>query len=439
MTNEERVLPYKPRAAFKPFHRRKERFAIIVAHRRAGKTVAAVADAIEHAVRCEHREPRIAYVGPYRNQAKDIAWAYLNRFSDTIKNVERNESELKVTFDTRTIRVYGADNPDALRGMYYDYVVLDEYAFMKPHVYEEIIRPALADRRGKATFISTPYGHNHFYDLWLATQDNPEWFRMMLRASQSGLIHPDELAQLKTEMTPERYKQEFECDFEAPIVGAYYGNTIAKLIDEGRINTDPHDSKLKVVTSFDVGWDDQTAIWWMQWRGHEIHFIDYYEARQHSFDHYASVLQAKAMKHGYIYDKHIGPHDMMKHDLGTGKTLWETAKQLGIKFTIAPNIAVMDGINNVRMVLPKCRFHSKNCHEGLEMLKMYRASEKEDLGVLGKPLHDFTSHAADALRYGVLCYQEALGKVVRPGDGKPPSLDEMWSRHDRMQPQMDYY
>ena len=153
---------YRPRAPFIPFHRRLQRWAVIVAHRRAGKTVACVNDLIDAAVSCEKTEGRFAYIAPFFNQAKDIAWTYVKKYTEPLWVGLPNESELRVdirapkTGSISRIRLYGADNPHRLRGLYLDGVILDEYGDMSPSVWGEIVRPMLADRQGWATFIGTP-------------------------------------------------------------------------------------------------------------------------------------------------------------------------------------------------------------------------------------------------------------------------------------------
>jgi hypothetical protein len=208
---------YRSREAFKPFHRRKERFAVLVCHRRAGKTVATINDLIDSAIRCELPAPRYAYIAPLYAQAKNIAWDYLKRFTDPIHGRQVNESELRVDLPgDRRIRLFGADNPDSLRGLYFDGVALDEPAQMKPAMWEEVIRPALADRNGFAIFIGTPKGRNWFYDRYRKAEKDPTWFTMRLKASESGILDEDEMADMTKDMSPALTAQEMECAFDAP-------------------------------------------------------------------------------------------------------------------------------------------------------------------------------------------------------------------------------
>ncbi len=205
---------YKPRDVFLDFHDRQQRWAVIIAHRRAGKTVACINDILWRALTETKENARYAYIAPYYAQAKSIAFDYLMQFSEPAR-VKHNISELWVElFNGARIRLFGADNPDALRGLYLDGVVLDEYADMKPKIWGEVIRPLLADRQGWATFIGTPKGHNTFYDIYqYATINKNEWYSSVLRASQTQLILQAELDDALKSMSIDQYQQEFECAF----------------------------------------------------------------------------------------------------------------------------------------------------------------------------------------------------------------------------------
>jgi hypothetical protein len=200
------LIPYKSRPEFKGFHDRPQRWACIVAHRRAGKTVAAVNDLIRKAMACERPEPRFAYVAPFTSQAKDVAWNYLRQYTASIRGARASVSELRVDLpEGGRIRLYGADHYDRLRGIYLDGVVLDEFADMDPRAWSEVIRPALADRQGWAAFIGTPKGRNAFFELYERAAASPEWFALRLKASETGLIAAEELEALKAELSADEY------------------------------------------------------------------------------------------------------------------------------------------------------------------------------------------------------------------------------------------
>ena len=179
-------LAYKPREVFLDFHNRKQRWALIVAHRRCGKTVSCINDLIKRALLENKEDGRYAYIAPYHSQAKSIAWDYLIRFSQPVR-VAANQSELWVELiNGAKIRLFGADNPDSLRGVYMDGVVLDEYADMRPRIWGEILRPLLSDRGGWAVFIGTPKGHNGFYEMFNEASQSDTWYVKTLRADQTN-------------------------------------------------------------------------------------------------------------------------------------------------------------------------------------------------------------------------------------------------------------
>lgn len=393
-------LEYQPRDQFLPYHERAQRWAIVVAHRRCGKTVATINDVIKRAVECLLPEPRYAYVAPTYAQAKDVAWSYLKRFAEPLIR-EVNETELRVELiNGARIRLYGADNPDRLRGIYLDGVVLDEYADMKPTVWGEVIRPVLSDRKGWATFIGTPKGRTGLWDIWEEARKEPErWFRLMLKASETHILADAELADARRTMTPEQYEQEYECSFEAAVIGAYYGRLMAAAEADKRITGVPYDPSALVYTSWDLGVRDATSIWFAQVIGREIHLIDFYENSGAELGHYVREVMARP----YVYARHIVPHDAQAKELGTGMTRLEVLEKLfghGAPLTVATMHRVEDGINAVRMKLPMMWFDAKKCEKGIDALKLYRAEWDENRRALKpNPVHDWTSHAADSLRY----------------------------------------
>lgn len=401
------VIRYKPRDAFKPYHEAQQRFTLTVAHRRAGKTVARINKLIQRAAMCERPSPRFGYLAPYFVQAKDIAWAYLKEYSAPILDIggKVNESELSVTFghNNAVIRLYGGDNAERMRGLYFDGLAADEAQDIRPSVLTQIILPALADRQGWLDLSGTPKGWGNLLGAtYQRAQHDPAWFVQVLKASQTGLIAPEELAQLRAAMPENEYLQEFECSFDAAITGAYYAKELLQAEADGRVSNVPYEPQVRVQTFWDLGISDSTAIWFAQVVGREVRVIDYYEASGHGLDHYARVLSEKP----YVYDRHWAPHDIQVRELGSGKSRLETAASLGIRFDLTPNIGVKDGIDALRMLLPKCWIDAKKCSAGLDALKQYREKIDEKRGVALGPLHDWSSHAADAARYMAVALQE---------------------------------
>lgn len=222
-------VDYAPRGQFLAFHARTQRFGCIVAHRRCGKTVACIADLMLAALDNSGTRPRYAYIAPLYKQAKDIAWPYIKDFAAGFRSYATvSETELKVTLpNAATVRLYGADNPDSLRGIYLDGVVLDEYALIDPRLWPEVIRPALADRAGTAVFIGTPRGRDAFYGVWRVAQREPElWFASMLKASETGILPANELEQAQRQMSAPQYLREFECSFDEPDVDQFISSLV---------------------------------------------------------------------------------------------------------------------------------------------------------------------------------------------------------------------
>jgi phage terminase large subunit len=405
------IIPYAPREAFLPYHNRTERFAVIVAHRRAGKTVATINDIIKRAIVENKPDGRYAYLAPYLNQAKDIAWSYLQKYASPITGTTFNASELRADLPNGArIRLYGADNADRMRGIYLDGIVIDEPADQRGSIFPEIIRPALADRQGWATFIGTPKGHNAFYDTYQQAIENPEWFALMLKASQSGLLPESELKALRLSMSADQYAQELECSFEAAVQGAYYGKIIADIEDE-QVCAVPHEPNLPVDVYFDLGFNDATAMWFIQSErsGFKHRIIRYYENSGETISHYVNVLNEWRDK-GYTYGRIVLPHDAEIKDLKSGRSVREIMQDMGIRAEVLPRTDnVIGDIDTVRTMLPKCWFDKDNCKEGIEALKQYRKIWDDKRKVFqSHPYHDWTSHAADAFRYFATGYK-AIG------------------------------
>lgn len=393
-------IDYRPREAFKPYHASDKRFSLTVAHRRAGKTVARINKLIKAAVTCERPNPRFGYLAPYYIQAKDIAWGYLKEYCAPILAMggRVNESELSVTFahNNATIRLYGAENAERLRGLYFDGIAGDEAQDISPSVLTAIIMPALSDRQGWLDLSGTPKGWGNLLgQCFKQAQGNEDWFCQVLKASQTGIIPQEELDRLRSMMPVNEYEQEFECSFDAAITGAYYAGELRKAETEGRITSVPHDPMLKTYTAWDLGISDSMTIWFWQMVGREIRVIDYYEASGYGLDHYAKVLQDR----GYLYEKHFAPHDIQVRELSSGKSRLEIARGLGISFTPLENLPIADGINAARMTLPRCWFDKTKTAVGVDAIRQYREKIDEKRQISFGPLHDWTSHAADAFRY----------------------------------------
>jgi hypothetical protein len=431
-------LDYCPRTVFEDFHDRTERWAVIVAHRRCGKTLGCILDLIYRAISEGKEDGRYAYVAPYYSQAKNIAWDYLQKYSQPVL-AKANQSELWVELvNGARIRLFGADNPDALRGLYLDGIVLDEYADMRPRIWGEIIRPLLSDRLGWAVFIGTPKGHNGFWELYSAAINKDDWYVKTLRASVTGLIAESELADAAKSMTQDQYLQEFECDFESAIVGAYYGKEMRLLTDQGRITEVKYDPMYKVNTAWDLGFTDSTSIWWYQVIHGEIRVLEHHSSNGQSIPFYTGLIQSKK----YQYGIHWLPHDARAKTLSSGgKSIIEqlSAKIPLESMKIVPNLSLQDGIQASRMALQRAWFDGEKCMDGIECLRQYQREYDEDKKVFrDRPRHDWTSHSSDAWRYCSIAWREEE-KVASKDDSikglfvgqTDVSLNDLWKQKQR--------
>lgn len=412
-------VPYTPRAYFLPYHARLQRFAALVAHRRAGKTVACINDLQRRALECTTQGALFAYIAPTYSQAKSTVWDYLLIAAGpfTSYGAKINQSELRVTYPNgATVRLFGADNYDALRGLRLFGAVLDEYADFDPAAWTTVIRPALSDRRGFATFIGTPRGRNHFHRVYHDALGNPQWFSASYKAGdlvpqygdkyaekygeeaakEKGWLTSDELAKAKFDMSEERYAQEYECDFESANIGAYYGKEMKAAL--GWIMEVPYDPSYRVYTAWDIGGNnDATCIWFAQTIGRKVCLIDYYEGRGASSAPYAKIVLDKP----YSYAQHFVPHDAASRHPGMQRDYRESLEDHGLRsITVLPRTDLEGGINAVRLLLPRCWFDAVRCADGVEALKAYQTEwdEKNRIFKSG-PKHDWASHPADAFRY----------------------------------------
>jgi hypothetical protein len=397
-------IAYKPRKEQVLIHEAIDstRFTVVVAHRRMGKTVSAINHLIKAAIECNKPNPRFAYIAPTYAQSKRVAWDYLLEFTRPL-GAMANISELRVDFWGRRISLYGSDNADSLRGQYFDGVVLDEIGDQNPKIWNEILRPALADREGWCLFIGTPKGRNHFADLRDRAQVTEGWQLLEFKASQTGVLNDKELWAARQEMGEDKYQQEFECSFNAAIEGSYYGQIINDLEAKSRITTIDRDDLCKSFVAWDLGMGDSTCLWVAQLAGKEIRIIDCMENHGVGLDYYVSWLR----ENNYQGFTQYLPHDVEVRELGTGRSRKEVLEEAGLSITVAPRLSIADGIQAVRRMLPRCWFDYKT-KPGLDALRNYRREYNEKQQVFyDKPLHNWASHYSDSFRYLAISLDES--------------------------------
>ena len=411
------------RSNFRPYaHQRAvmecdKRHRCAVFHRRAGKTVMAVFMCLQALLECKRTAPRIYYIAPFQKQAKKLAWDYFrtvvgNSGSDLFS---LNNSELTITFKPNggKITLAGADNTQALRGIYADFAVVDEMADCDPRLWSEVLRPALADRHGRALICGTPRGRGNFlYDLSLIEPDDPEWQFFKYDCYETGVIAADEIEAAKRDMVRGNssygealFKQEFECSFNAALVGAIYGREMDILQSEGRFTIVKHDPSLPVTTAFDLGYADATAIGFFQRVGSEVRMVDYEEFTLLALP---EVLK-RVLNKGYVFDEHIAPHDIRVREYSLGRSRLQVAQDLGVDFRVAPNWSIEEGIAAAQRLIGRLWIDQTKCVRALECLVQYRFEFDEERRAFKMvPRHDHTSHCADMLRVFATAQEETL-------------------------------
>jgi hypothetical protein len=380
-----------------------------------GKTVSAINHLIKDALLNQKEAPRYAYIAPTYGQAKRVAWDYLVKYAEPLGGTS-NISELRVDFWGRRIQLFGSDNPETLRGQYFDGVILDEIGDQNPKIWTDIVRPALADRKGWCLFIGTPKGHNHFKELRDRAKTEDGWGLLEFKASETGVVDDTELKAAKNEMGEDKYRQEFECSFDAAVEGSYFGQILNELEEKKHMQEIPREELSRTFTAWDLGMGDSTSIWVAQLVGTEVRLLDYYENHGVGLDHYVKWIK----DNDYLKSEHILPHDVRVRELGTGKSRMEMLEESGLEVKIAPRMGLDDGIQAVRRLLPRCWFNVPKVQTGLNCLRNYRRDYDEKRKIFyERPLHDWSSHGSDSFRYLALGLDEGHSTWSKPINQTP--------------------
>lgn len=422
------TLRHYQRELFRAYFVHGKKRLVQVIHRRAGKDYGALNLCLAILLQ---RVGYCLYLFPEQTQARKVIWngmteegvKFLDAFPPELIASVHN-SDMRVTFVNGSIfQLGGADRYDALRGTNPIVLVFSEYSQADPGAWP-FLSPILRKNKGVAIFCYTPFGQNHGYNLYETNKDNPDWFCQYLTVKDT---HTDDGMPIISEEDIEKDRragvprtvinQEYYLDWYAPLPGAFYVDEITIAKKENRIRDLAIDLSLHVITSWDLGISDATAIWFAQVINKEIRFIHYYENRNKSLAHYVDYLHQFAAVHKIRYSYHFAPHDIQVRELGTGKSRLEVAAGMGIRFTVAPvKLGVIDGIEQVRILFSRFWFNDKECSQGLNALRSYHREYDQRKDVYqAKPLHDWSSHAADAIRYFAICYQEHLGGTMQVG------------------------
>ena len=394
---------YVPRTEMESFHQRSQRNAFLICHRRYGKTVACIAELIIRALYTKKTNAQFAYVSPYRQQSKAIAWNYLVDFTDGIAT-DVKVSELSVTFPNGAkIMLMGSDNINALRGLYLDGCVIDEFGVCRPDLLEAVIYPCLLDRKGWLVLIGTAYGRlNKFYTYFnIAKEDQINWYFKDLKVYDTGVIPEEEIEKIRNSISEAKFAQEFLNSFTAELTGTYFAGLINEIDRQGQINdTVLHDPNLPTHVAFDIGRGDSTVAWFWQQKPDGLAIIDRYANNGEQAQHYLDHLSSLPYEYGNVWL----PHDARALTFATKKSALEQFvehfRTTDTSVHIVPKLSVEDGIEATRQTLPQCHFNKTKCWAGVEALRVYRKKWDENNQVfMNKPLHDFASDDADAFRY----------------------------------------
>lgn len=395
-------------------------------HRRAGKDEVLLNAMLVQSMKSP---ASYAYMLPENAHARRAMWQAVNphtgkrrileTFIPEVLASEPNETEMRLNLvNGSVVTFFGSDNYDRLVGASLKGIVSSEHALSHPSAYA-FFSPMLRENNGFFWAISTPRGRNHFHDLFKYAEKSSQWYAEYMPVTKTGALNQDQLDEARHEYVElygidqgqALFDQEYLCDWNAAILGAFYAREIAQLRAEGRVAEIEAVEGVPVHRSWDIGVRDDTSIWWFQVVGTQIFILDCYSASGAGVDHYAEIIYNKRQEHGWEDGTDYVPHDAKVKEWGSGRTRVETMMQMGLNPQVVPMAGLMDGINAVRRTLPRAVFHPRCEDQGLQALEQYRRDwDDEKKTFKANPLHDWTSHLSDSFRYLALAWQ--LTKVA---------------------------
>ena len=446
LTIERRIRWYQ-----RPFHEylvNGGKRAIEIAHRRWGK------DEIVLAATCELAHQRVAsywHCLPEYEQGRKALWNAINAHTGKRRIDEAFPPEIRESKDEQqmliklrcgsTWQIIGSDRYDATVGSGVAGIAYSEWALANPSAWA-YHRPMLEENNGWAAFITTPRGRNHAKAMFDMAKANPKWFAEISTVHDTGALSPDQLQESIEEYVAlygddigrAQFAQEYECSFNAAILGAFYAREMAAIRKEGRITEIEPIEGRPVHTAWDIGVKDDTSIWWFQVVGAQVFILDCYSASGAGVDHYAEICEQRAQAFGWKRGIDFVPHDAKVKEWGTGRTRVETMKGLGLSPWVVPMASKMDGIQAARTTLARSVFHPRCEEQGIAALEQYRR-EWHDEKKTFKPIevHDWSSHLSDAFRYLAMAWKSIPetpvekklilppGAVMLPGPPEPHS------------------
>ena len=434
---------YKVRWYQQAFHRalveRTHDRLIAIWHRRAGKD-----DVLLDAMRTLALKDPGTYwhCFPEQKQARKAIWNGVNgntgkrRIFEAfpqaiIKRMQDDDMFIELK-NGATFQLIGSDRYDSTVGSGPKGIGYSEWALSNPAAWA-YHQPMIRETKGFAAFITTPRGRNHAKTMF-DNATGPNWFRELLSVEDTGALSAEDRAEALAEyvglygedMGYSLYNQEYLCDFNAAILGAFYAREMLAIRNEGRI-----DATLEALPdrpvhrAWDIGVRDDTSIWWFQVVGGQVFILDCYSTNGVGIDHYAEVCEQRAAENGWISGTDFVPHDAKVKEWGTGRTRVETMQGFGLKPQLVPMAGLLDGINAVRRTLPLCVFHPR-AEAGIAALEQYRREWDDDKKTFkANPLHDFTSHLADAFRYLAMAWRTIPPALILPEKPVLRTLDDM--------------
>jgi hypothetical protein len=404
--------------------------AIEIAHRRWGKD-----DVILHhtAIEAHKRIATYWHCLPEYAQARKAIWNAVNphtgkrRIDEAFPGELRentNDQEMFIRFKNgSTWQVIGSDRYNSLVGAGVAGVVFSEWALCNPSSWG-YISPMMRENDGWAAFITTPRGRNHAYNMFNSAKANPDWFaeqssihdtKALSEEALKEILQTDYIDLYGEDLGRAQFEQEYECSFNAAILGAFYAREMVNVRREGRIAEIDADPERPVHRAWDIGVKDDTSIWWFQVVGTQVFILDCYSASGVGLDHFASVIEQKRKETGWQDGTDFVPHDARVKEWGTGRTRVETMQGYGLRPQVVSLASKLDGINAARKTLARCVFHSRCEEVGISALEQYRREWDDDKKAFKQSeVHDWTSHLADAFRYLAMAWREI------PAEKPPP-------------------
>lgn len=430
--------------------------AIEIAHRRWGKDEIA----LDFAFKCANfiNEIPNARIGTYWHclpeyaQARKALWTAVNahtgkrRIDEMFPPETRettNETEMFIRFKSgSTWQLIGSDRYDSTVGAGPVAITYSEWALANPSAWA-YHRPMLEENNGTALFITTPRGRNHAKTMLDMAKKNARWFAEVSSVHDTGALSPAQLEESLEEyialygedLGRAQFEQEYECSFNAAILGAFYAREMVALRKEGRIAEIEPIPGRPVHRAWDIGRRDDTSIWWFQVVGAQVFILDSYTAPHGSLEPHAEEVFRRRDEYGWKDGVDYVPHDAKVIEWGTGRTRVETMRSFGLNPELAPNASKLDGINAARQTLPRCVFHPRCETPGVAALEQYRREwDDERKTFKADAVHDWTSHLADAFRYLSLAWRKAPveapvterqdAEQARKGKYRPPPPPE---------------